>query len=94
MTDRERVQAMRDANWTPAVEYWKRRADEAERALEMAECRAFSAGYDAGKKDGREAAAAICDERGLKYPVPSIAATVADDCAEAIRATTPTGETA
>ena len=36
--------------------------------------------------DAIEAAAVACDKRGLKYAVPSIAATVADDCAEDIRA--------
>ena len=31
--DAERVQAMRDANWRPAVDYWRERAMKAEAAL-------------------------------------------------------------
>ena len=31
--DTERVQAMRDANWRPAVDYWRERAEQAEAAL-------------------------------------------------------------
>lgn len=31
--DRQRVQVMRDANWRPAVDYWRERAEKAEAAL-------------------------------------------------------------
>ena len=31
--DADRVQAMRDANWRPAVDYWRERAEKAEAAL-------------------------------------------------------------
>lgn len=31
--DAERVQAMRDANWRPSVDYWRERAEKAEAAL-------------------------------------------------------------
>lgn len=51
MSDRAKVQAMRDANWTPAGTYWRQRAEEAERQREMIECQAFSVGYEAGRRD-------------------------------------------
>lgn len=50
-SDRAKVQAMRDANWTPASTYWRLRAEAAEEAREMAVCHAFSAGYEAGQRD-------------------------------------------
>lgn len=34
--DRQRVQVMRDANWRPAVDYWRERAEKAEAALAAA----------------------------------------------------------
>lgn len=51
MSDRAKVQAMRDANWTPASTYWRLRAQAAEEATEIAVCQAFSAGYEAGQRD-------------------------------------------
>ena len=44
---------MRDAHWTPAGTYWRKRAEAAERQREMIECQAFSAGYEAGQRDAR-----------------------------------------
>lgn len=51
MSDRAKVKAMLDANWTPASTYWRLRAEAAEEAQEIAVCQAFSAGYEAGQRD-------------------------------------------
>lgn len=57
MSDRAKVQAMRNANWTPAGTYWRQRAEAAERQCDMVECQAFSAGYEAGRRDALAEAA-------------------------------------
>lgn len=57
MSDRAKVQAMRDVNWTPAGTYWRQRAEAAEAQCDMVECQAFSAGYEAGRRDARGLAA-------------------------------------
>ena len=48
---------MRDANWTPAGTYWRQRSETAKAQRDMVECQAFSAGYEAGRRDALAEAA-------------------------------------
>ena len=75
-------------NAKPLVTLTKEEADAlvSERYAAIQRAEAAERAEDAAWNDAIEAAADACDKRGLKYAVPSIAATVADDCAEDIRA--------